>query len=1004
MPDSMNRFDEVLSRGFVRVGISGNAPGFSVQDNGSYTGFDVDFGRALAAALFGDPNAVEFVLQDETTKYSDVAQGIVDVTSNRATFSLMNDAAKSVDFAPINFYDFQGILVKSDSQINTLADINDQPIGVLNGTNSGQNIRNAFAEFNQSPNLVRFDTADALYAAYENGEIVAISTNASSLVARIPTLSNPSNHQVLDQIVAKEPFAMVIPENESEFADVVEWVNYATFQADEFGITSANLNDILATNSNPIIARFLGQAGDLGAALGLANDFVVNIIASVGNYEEIYQRHFGSFNLPTFNLGRNLNQDANEFGLLLSPPFAGSTGGVEDELIDNDNRNVLQEVLDRGYVIIGVEGNLPGLSQEVEGEFSGFNVELGRAIAAALFGDPNAVEFVVQPSFLDNFTATANGEVDITIAPITQNLVRDASLGVEFPLLFGYDGQAIIAAPGITELSDLANRRISLVEGSTSVQNIEDAFASIGETFEPVFVDSFDTILTPFLNGEADAASIDFAIILSQLIELNARKDELSPEAVERLENYVFLDDVLSKETLAFVTDENQSEWGDVVRWIGYSLMQAEEFGITGENVADLAATSTDPDIRQFLGVEGNLGESLGIPNDFALNAIAAVGNYGQILEREFGVLGIDLEQLGGAQLYSEGGLLYPPPFTGEVSAMLDINANNIVSFQGTDTTNLLFTLMNSQAAFPYEVGVYQVDDAQGTINGIAPGESGYLEAALRSQAQVIFSPIANQPQGFNPTLNRILEEFSSRDRLGFYLIQNSTTEIVQGNIAAGVAPPQVFFGTPDSLEVSELTGDGFQLVWDEIPTDELDELIFTVEMTNQLRPKGAESQGFGEQEILDLQSLTGKQSATFTLHREAAYNNMVSFYEIDSLTGDVNGVKPGESGYLDAVLDNRVLALDGQLAVENQGEKQVTVELDGGTLLAPFIIIDGTLEELLDSDSGNDPSVYFPYLGANGDGFDHIRSLGDNVFGFEDLPNGGDSDYNDMLIQVDIA
>lgn len=828
MADSINknRLEEVLARGFVRVGVNGDAPGFSLEENGTYTGFDVDFGRALAAALFGDPNKVEFVRQEESAKFSDVAQGIVDVTSNQATFSLNNDASEGVDFAPINFYDEQGVLVKADSEINSLEDLNNLTIGVLKDNNSKQNLENLFETLNQPFKLVTFDTADALYNAYDNNEIVAVSTNYSSLLTRIPTLSEPTNHKVLDETVSKEPVAMVIPENEPEFADVVEWVNFATFQADEFGIFSTNLSNVLADNSDPAIARFLGTQGNLGEALGLSNDFAVKIIENVGNYTEIYQRHFGEFDLPLFNFSIDPDDGFIASSLLISPPFSGNTSGLEDKLIDNDNRDVLQEVLNRGYVKVGVGDNNPGLSQQVDGKFSGFNVDLGRAIAAALFGDPNKVEFVVQPSFSQNFTATANGDVDITIDSVTQNLVRDASLGVEFPLIYAYDGQSIIAEPGIAELADLAGKKIALVEGSTSVQNIEDAFDNIGETFTPVYVDDFSGLLTPYLNDEADAVSIDFAIILSQLLDFENRKDELSAVELERLENYVLLDDVLSNETLAFVVDEKQSAWADVVRWIGYSLIQAEEFGITDENVADVAANSTDPDIKNFLGVEGNLGDSLGIPNDFAFNAITAVGNYGETYERNFGILGIDPEEVNGAQLYTEGGVLYSPPFTGKLSMSEDSNldevdegtSNNkedtennsdnnevvdntstpventakpsirtvtqdasemeVIDLTGLEGETVTVTYeISREADFDNNIYFYMVDSDDGNIGDVTPSDSGYLERALSnvvSDGLTAADDTQNQTGSLNLTGGNIL---------GIAIIADGTLEQAVSNI-----------------------------------------------------------------------------------------------------------------------------------------------------------------------------------------------------------------------------
>ncbi|MEC4892408.1 MAG: cohesin domain-containing protein [Oscillatoria sp. PMC 1051.18] len=161
------------------------------------------------------------------------------------------------------------------------------------------------------------------------------------------------------------------------------------------------------------------------------------------------------------------------------------------------------------------------------------------------------------------------------------------------------------------------------------------------------------------------------------------------------------------------------------------------------------------------------------------------------------------------------------------------------------------------------------------------------------------------------------------------------------------------------------------------------------------------------EQEFLDLRDITGLQSVDFVVNREAAFDNFVGFYRIDSLEGNIGEINPNDANvtpeaYLAAALDNVVAGVD--LSVGNQQTTTVEAELEGGDLLAPFIVANGRLDELLDNDASNDPEVYFPFVGVNQDGFDHIRLEGENTFGFEDLPNGGDRDYNDLAIQVNFT
>lgn len=295
--------------------------------------------------------------------------------------------------------------------------------------------------------------------------------DSSLLASVIPTLFEPANHKLLDEEISKEPQALVLPENESEWADVVRCATYAPVQAEEFGITSDNLQQVKATSTDPAVRRFLGVEGNLGETLGLANNFVEKTIESVGNYKEIYQRAFPG-------LERNRNHLWTNEGLLYSPPFSG-TMASNTELINNDESGLLAEILERGVVKVGITGNNLGFAQEIEGEWEGFDVDLGRALAASLFGDPNKVEFVIQ-SFSDGFPNVANGEVDVSAMGVSQNLVRDAGMGVDFSPTYLYTGQGILVRndSGITSLPMLNGRKIGVVTGTTIEQNLEDALYS----------------------------------------------------------------------------------------------------------------------------------------------------------------------------------------------------------------------------------------------------------------------------------------------------------------------------------------------------------------------------------------------------------------------------------------------------------------------------------------------------------------------------------------------
>lgn len=314
--------------------------------------------------------------------------------------------------------------------------------------------------------------------------------------------------------------------------------------------------------------------------------------------------------------------------------------------------------------------------------------------------------------------------------------------------------------------------------------------------------------------------------------------------------------------------------------------------------------------------------------------------------------------------------------------------------------TNLRFTLSGVNSTGVNEIGVFAVDDEQNTVNGLAPGSAGYIQAAL-SRGRVIFSAIANNPQGYgNSQISRTLSGFSSNSRLVFYLVQNSTTDAV----IAGKSTNVLFSTTSTVAQVNDLAS-GYEVAWREQASNQaFNNLVFKVETTQQTEILGTRLQGQEQKELIDLRGFTGQQiAAEFVVNREAAFNNTVGFYRVVDASGgiDTNGdgtadVRPGEAGYVRAAIQGRVSSAD--LTVANQGTANFTGQLTGGGIYAPFIISNGTANQVL---NGETNQIYFPFLGANPNQIDHIRLLGDNIFGFEDLPGGGDFDYNDMIVSV---
>ncbi len=332
---------------------------------------------------------------------------------------------------------------------------------------------------------------------------------------------------------------------------------------------------------------------------------------------------------------------------------------------------------------------------------------------------------------------------------------------------------------------------------------------------------------------------------------------------------------------------------------------------------------------------------------------------------------------------------------------------NGIFSLNAEGSTNLKFTLANTETENVNEVGVFLVDDESGSVDGNAPGSDGYLQAALET-AQIIFSAISDRPNGFDiEDIERVLE-VDDNARLGFYLVSNGTTDTALAELeSTGATSLPVFFSDSSNLQVSDFSGDGFNLNWsDQAGGSDFTDLDLRVELTQDAPAPFTKLQREEQKELLDLRDETGSVSISVEVQREAAFDNLIGFYQVVDTNGgiDTDGdgiadINPGDTGYKEAALTNRVTGLD-LLATDNQQSTTIDGTLEGGNIFASFIVVDGSVDEALQENT--EVEVYFSFLGANSDGVDHIRLLGDNTFGFEDLPNGGDLDYNDMIITVE--
>ena len=318
-PAGGGRLDVVKGRGQLICGVDGGIPGFSfVDESGTYSGLDVDVCRAVAAAVLGDAEAVEYRRLDSTERFTALSGGEVDMLSRNTTWTISRDTSVGLEFAPTTFFDGQGMLVRADSGITDLEGFAGQAVCVETGTTTELNLTDQMRQLNIDFEPVVFQDADAAYAAYDEGRCEGMTSDKSQLVARRSTLPNPDEHTLLEVTMSKEPLGPVTTNNDSAWYDVVKWVTYGLIQAEEFGITSENIATFEGTE-NPDIARFLGQEGTLGTDMGLPNDFMVQVITQVGNYGEVYDRNVGADS--EFALERGQNALWSEGGLMYSPPF-----------------------------------------------------------------------------------------------------------------------------------------------------------------------------------------------------------------------------------------------------------------------------------------------------------------------------------------------------------------------------------------------------------------------------------------------------------------------------------------------------------------------------------------------------------------------------------------------------------------------------------------------------------------------------------------------------------
>ena len=314
------RLQAIMDRGSLICGAHGTFQGFGfLESTGAWTGFDVDFCRAWAAALFNDAEAIEFVALSAQDRFTALQSGQVDVLSRNSTWTFTRDAELGLTFGPVTFYEGQAIMAKAEIVPDAaagLAALEGANICVQSGTTTELNLADQFRAAGVNYEPVVFEDQNAAFQAYEEGRCDAITSDRSQLATQgQAVLSNFADHVILDVVMSKEPLAPAVAQGDDRLADMVHWVVYGMIQAEELGITSANVDDFL-TSEDPVVRRLLGVEGELGSKLGLSNDFIYRAIKLVGNYGEVFER-----NLAPYGLARGQNDLWTNGGLMYAVPF-----------------------------------------------------------------------------------------------------------------------------------------------------------------------------------------------------------------------------------------------------------------------------------------------------------------------------------------------------------------------------------------------------------------------------------------------------------------------------------------------------------------------------------------------------------------------------------------------------------------------------------------------------------------------------------------------------------
>ncbi len=317
---SAGTLDDVKANGVLKCGVSTGLVGFAAPDaNGNWEGFDVGICRAVAAAVLGDSDAVQFVPLSSKVRFTALSSGEIDMLARNTTWTFSRDVDLGFTFTGVNYYDGQGFMVRKDLGVASATELDGATICITTGTTTELNLADYFRVNGMSYEPVPIETNAEAQQQYLSGACDVFTTDASALAATRATFENPDEHMLLPEIVSKEPLGPLVREGDEPWGDIVRWTLNALITAEELGVTQANVAEMAKGTDNPEINRMLGSEGDLGGMLGLDSDWAVRVIAAGGNYGELFESNIGETSV--IGLSRGLNALWTQGGLIYTPPF-----------------------------------------------------------------------------------------------------------------------------------------------------------------------------------------------------------------------------------------------------------------------------------------------------------------------------------------------------------------------------------------------------------------------------------------------------------------------------------------------------------------------------------------------------------------------------------------------------------------------------------------------------------------------------------------------------------